>query len=130
MVENKIKHCEKCNNTFKSNTHYLIHCETELHKTGKRKTRTDKKEELQCNICNIYKTKQKSTMKLHILNNHSSIEEKKKGFKVYCEVCDYGIDSETKYLHHLETIKHKMKITNNKINKEEIKINSTNINIL
>ena len=130
MAENKIKHCEKCNNTFKSNTHYLIHCETELHKTGKRKTRTDRKEELQCNICNIYKTKQKSTMKLHILNNHSDIETKKKGFKFYCVDCDYGIETEKQFNTHISTIKHKMKIAKNKINKEEIKINSTNINIL
>jgi len=110
-IENKIKHCEKCNKTFTSNTHYLIHCETELHKTGKRKTRTDKKGELKCSICNLYITKQQSTMKLHILNNHSSIEEKKKGFKFYCEVCDYGIINESKYNEHLETSKHKIKIT-------------------
>ena len=115
MVENKIKHCEKCNNTFKSNTHYLIHCETELHKTGKRKTRTDRKEELQCNICNIYKTKQKSTMKLHILNNHTSIDEKKKQFTYYCECCDFGILSESRYNNHLKTKKHKIKLESSKI---------------
>ena len=42
MDENKIKHCEKCKKTFQSNAHYLIHCGTELHKTGKRKTRIDR----------------------------------------------------------------------------------------
>ena len=36
-------------------------------------------------------------MKLHILNNHSSIEEKKKGFKYYCETCNYGVINEKKY---------------------------------
>ena len=65
-LENKIKHCVKCNKTFTSNTHYLIHCETELHKTGKRKTRTDKKEDLKCNICNLYSTRQPTNLKLHI----------------------------------------------------------------
>jgi hypothetical protein len=103
------KHCEKCNKTFNSNAHYLIHCETEIHKTGQRKIRSDKKEELKCTICNIYSTKQKSTMKLHILNNHSTKETKKSNFKFYCECCDYGIINEKKYNEHLETTKHKIK---------------------
>ena len=77
MDNNKTKYCEKCNKTFKYHAKYLIHCETELHKTGKRKARTDIKEEFKCSICNIYTTKQPTNMKLHILNNHSSIEEKK-----------------------------------------------------
>jgi hypothetical protein len=110
MDENKIKHCEKCNKTFQSNAHYLIHCETEIHKTGIRKTRKDKKEDLKCNICNLYTTKQKPTMKIHILNNHSSIEEKKLGFKYYCEICDIGYVVEHKFNTHLNTLKHKIKV--------------------
>ena len=109
--ENKTKHCKKCNNTFTSNTHYLIHCETELHKTGKRKTRVDKQGELKCNICNLYSTKQQSTLKIHILNNHSSIEEKKKEYKYYCEYCDIGYLVEHKINTHLNTLKHKIKIS-------------------
>ena len=111
MDEKKIKHCEKCNKTFTSNAHYLIHCETELHKTGKRKARTDIKEEFKCSICNIYTTKQPTNMKLHILNNHSSIEEKKNGFKYYCEICNIGYFIEHKIIAHLETTKHKIKIS-------------------
>jgi len=107
--QNSIKHCVKCNKTFTSNAHYLIHCETELHKTGKRKTRTDRQEELTCDICNIYNTKQKSTMAIHVLNNHSNKETKKSNFKFYCEACDYGIKNETKFNQHLSTIKHKIK---------------------
>ena len=104
-----VKHCEKCNKTFNSNAHYLIHCETEIHKTGQRKIRSDKKEDIKCTICNIYTTKQKSTIKLHILNNHSNKEIKKLNFKFYCEACDYGIVNEKKYNEHLETTKHKIK---------------------
>ena len=111
MDENKIKHCVKCNKTFTSNAHYLIHCETELHKTGKRKTRTDKQGEFKCNICNLYSTRQKSTLKIHILNNHSSIEEKKKEYKYYCEYCDIGYLVEHKINTHLNTLKHKIKIS-------------------
>ncbi len=77
MDENKIKHCEKCNKTFQSNAHYLIHCET---------------------------------MKIHILNNHSNIKEKKLGFKYYCEICDIGYVVEHKFNTHLNTLKHKIKV--------------------
>jgi len=103
------KHCEKCNKTFTSNAHYLIHCETEIHKTGQRKIRSDKKDDLKCTICNIYTTKQKSTMRIHVLNNHSNKETKKSNFKFYCEACDYGIINEKKYNEHLATTKHKIK---------------------
>ena len=108
MADNN--NCEKCNKKFTSNTHYLIHCETELHKTGKRKTRTDKQGELKCNICNLYSTSQQSTLKIHILNNHSSIEEKKKEYKYYCEYCDIGYLVEHKINTHLNTLKHKIKV--------------------
>lgn len=109
---NKNKHCEKCNKTFTSNTHLRIHYDTELHKTGQRKIRTNKKEDLKCDICNLYTTRQTTNLKVHILNNHSTPKKRKEGFKFYCEDCDYGIDSENKYLYHLETIKHKMKNSN------------------
>ena len=110
MDQNKIKHCEKCNKTFNSNAHYLIHCETEIHKTGQRKIRNDKKENIKCNICNLYTSRHSTNMKLHILNNHTSIEDKKKNFKFYCATCDYGVINERKYNEHLETTKHKIKI--------------------
>ena len=103
------KHCEKCNKTFTSNAHYLIHCETEIHKTGQRKTRNDRKEDFKCTICNIYTTRYTTNMRLHILNNHSNKETKKAKFTFYCEACDYGIINEKKYNEHLETKKHKIK---------------------
>jgi hypothetical protein len=110
----KISYCEKCNKTFKYHSYYLIHCETELHKTGKNKTRTDRKEDLKCNICNLYTTRQPTNMKIHILNNHSSIEEKKTEFKYYCDICNVGYFIDTLYNNHLETKKHKIKFESNK----------------
>ena len=107
MDEKKIKHCENCNKTFTSNAHYLIHCETELHKTGKRKVRANKKEEFKCSICKIYTTKQPTNMKLHILNNHSSIEEKKKNINIIVN-CDIGYLVEQKINTHLNTLKNKI----------------------
>ena len=59
------------NNWFKLDKH----CKTELHKTGKKKTRSDKKEEFKCKICNLYTTNQQTNLKLHILNNHKTKEE-------------------------------------------------------
>ena len=109
MDDIKNKYCEKCNKIFTSNTHLRIHYDTDLHKTGQRKVKSNRKPDLICNICNLYTTRQTTNLKVHILNNHSNLEEKKKGFKFYCEVCNYGIDNENKYLHHLEIIKHKMK---------------------
>ena len=48
-------------------------------------------------------------MKLHILNNHSTREEKKKGFKYYCEYCDMGTFAKFIYNKHIKTKKHKNK---------------------
>ena len=36
----------------------------------------------------LYKTL--NNLKEHILNYHSSIEEREKGFTYYCKLCDYG----------------------------------------
>ncbi len=48
---------------------------------------------------------------MHKLNNHSSIEEKKKEFKYYCSHCDFGCFYENFMKNHNETIKHKYKIS-------------------
>ena len=45
-------------------------------------------------------------MDTHILNNHSSKEERKHKFKCYCEYCDFGSFSEIHYQNHLITKKH------------------------
>ena len=64
-----------------------------------------KYEPKKCEECN-YKTMCGSNLKLHILNNHSTKEERKEGFKYYCEECDYGIFGKKLFEKHLE-IKHK-----------------------
>lgn len=45
-----------------------------------------------------------------MLNNHSSLEEKKKEFTYYCEVCNYGIFNKDNYDKHLLTKKHLSRI--------------------
>ncbi len=96
--------CEKCN--FHSNylTSWKNHKETELHKTGKRKTRSDKKSS-KCQQCD-YKSTGSTNLKQHVLNEHSNKEERKKGFKYYCEYCDYGTFAISFYNKHLNTDKH------------------------
>ena len=43
----------------------------------------------------------------HKLNNHSTKEERKKEFKYYCVVCDFGVFTESSFEKHKETIRHK-----------------------
>jgi hypothetical protein len=69
--------CEQCNYKCKYESEWLKHINTELHKTGKRKERIDKKEPLKCFNCE-YETKNKTTILQHILNEHSTLEERKK----------------------------------------------------
>lgn len=48
-------------------------------------------------------------MRVHILTQHSTPEERKKQFKYYCECCDFGTLGEVLYNRHLETKKHNEK---------------------
>ena len=101
--------CEKCNYKTKIISSYKKHLETELHKTGKRKQRKDKKkDEYKCDKCD-YTTTNESNYKLHYLNNHGSKEERKKEFKYYCEKCDFGCFAEICFIRHNDTRKHKNK---------------------
>ncbi len=104
--------CDKCQFYTNYNSALLKHNETEFHKTGKRKERTDKKEPYKCNLCD-YSTKNTVTFKQHKLNEHSTKDERKKGFKFYCEYCDFGVFSEDLYNNHIETPKHKKFIERN-----------------
>ena len=45
-------------------------------------------------------------MKLHILTNHSTKEDRKKEMKYYCDKCDFGTNAEVLFNRHLETQKH------------------------
>lgn len=104
--------CEKCN--FKCNTkaRWKAHINTTLHQTGIKKKRSDYKEPIKCDYCN-YKTKNITTLKMHKLNNHSTIEEKKKEFKYYCSHCDFGCLYENFIMKHNETTKHKYRVSTN-----------------
>ncbi len=69
------------------------------------KKKKDIKPPLKCEKCE-YQTKNKLMMLQHKLNEHSTIEERKKEFKYYCKKCDYGTISKDLFLRHQQTQKH------------------------
>ena len=103
-MENKYN-CEKCN--FKCNTkaRWDAHINTELHKTGQRKIRSDYKEPFKCVNCN-YETKNIVMMKIHKLNKHSNTNEREKEFKYYCKYCDYYTYRKNNFTKHTLTSRH------------------------
>jgi hypothetical protein len=101
--------CEKCNYKCNYNSQWIKHCDSELHKTGKRKKRTDAKEISICKNCD-YKTQNNTTMLKHVLNKHSTKEERKNKFKHYCELCDFGTFSKDTIEFHKNSEKHKIYI--------------------
>jgi hypothetical protein len=100
--------CVRCDYKCAYEKDFIKHLTTEKHKNGKRKTRSDKKDMPtihQCEKCD-YNTTHIYNFKTHVLNNHSSLEEKKNGFTYYCECCDYGIFSKDNFDKHLLSKKH------------------------
>ena len=120
-------YCEKCDIYFNYKSFYNKHLTTNQHNNNERKLRSDKGKERKKNsekkidniikkqhICNIceYKTINIHNYENHILNNHSSIEEKETKFPFYCKVCNFGVFTKSSYDKHLETKKHCIKINN------------------
>ena len=94
----------KCNEISK----WEKHINTEKHKTGKNKIRSDYDGPYICNRCN-YETKNKTIFQQHNLNYHATKEEREIGFKYYCKNCDYGTISKDIYDKHILSEKHKKK---------------------
>jgi hypothetical protein len=104
--------CEKCNYITNITSRWNAHILTELHITGIKKKRSDYLEAIKCDFCD-YKSKNKTILKTHILNNHKSKEERKKEFKYYCEMCDFGSFTINSLNIHKQTKKHiKLEIYN------------------
>ena len=102
--------CDKCNFNCNTKARWDAHINTQLHITGIKKKRSDYKEPYLCDKCD-YKSKNKTTFQMHKLNNHSTKEEKEKGFKYYCKICDFGCFYEELINAHNQTIKHKYNLT-------------------
>lgn len=93
--------CDTCDFHTNALTAWEKHIETGKHKNNglKRKTRRDKKTDIQCKHCE-YKHQNIGNLKRHTLNNHSTKEEREKEFKYYCMECDYGTFSKDQYETH------------------------------
>jgi len=110
MEDNKNKYvCKSCNFSCNQNSRWQKHIDTELHKTGQRKKRSDYKEPFKCKDCD-YQSKNSITLKKHILNIHSSLEQREKEFKFYCKHCNFGTFSIDMMNLHNNTDKHKRHI--------------------
>ena len=110
MEKDKGKYiCKKCNFTCNYKSIWNKHCDTVLHKTGKRKVRYDKSFNEKCAKCD-YIAKNLTNMKAHYLNYHSTKKERKSGYKYYCDVCDFGVFAKKLFDNHLKTNKHNKKI--------------------
>ena len=99
--------CEKCK--YATNIRYSLiqHNRTELHKTGERgKKQIKEKVIFQCSKCEFNSTN-KNNYSTHKLNNHSTKEERKNQFKYYCEICDFGVFTESSFEKHKNSLKHK-----------------------
>ncbi len=111
LMDNIFKYnCENCNYHCNEKSSWNTHINTELHKTGKRKKRSDYGGPYICDKC-IFETPNKVKFKEHKLNNHSNKEERKKEFKYYCELCDKGYFYNDMYSRHTKTEKHNLCIS-------------------
>ena len=99
-------YCEKCNFGTDFKYTYNEHLQTILHQTGKRKVRCDKKEKLVCNKCTFFSGINRLNYLNHMLNNHSTLEERKNGFTFYCSCCDFGTFDQLVMIKHEESKKH------------------------
>lgn len=97
--------CTKCNFYTNYKSVWARHINTVLHKTGKKKIRSDKISAKKCIKCD-YKSRTNTNMKQHILINHGTKKEREKEFTYYCKYCDYGTFSKPLYKIHRQTKKH------------------------
>lgn len=101
--------CDKCNYGTNNKMSMVVHEHTTLHLTGKHGKLNFKKSDKKIYKCDICQTtySSKANLFIHNLNNHSTKEERKKGYKFYCDLCNIGYMDNQKYTHHLTTQSHK-----------------------
>jgi hypothetical protein len=97
--------CIDCNYNCKYLSQWTKHISTELHKTGTKKIRSDLKPPNKCSHCN-FESKNNIMFKQHILNEHSTLDERASKFKFYCKTCDYGSFSVDLFNNHMKSKKH------------------------
>jgi hypothetical protein len=107
MSDNKYTFiCDKCDFKCKFKSRWDVHINTTLHKTGKKKLRIDYEGLHKCDKCD-YESENNTNFKKHVLNSHSTKEEREKQFKFYCKLCNFGTFSNDTMNLHKESNKHK-----------------------
>ena len=99
-------YCKKCDFGAQFKSVFDQHCEREIHKTGKKKERSNKNPKVKCSKCD-YESRIERSFKMHTLNKHGTKAEREAGFKNYCKECDYGTFDDELYKNHCDTLKHK-----------------------
>jgi hypothetical protein len=106
MTDNKYNFiCDKCDFKCKYISNWNVHINTMLHKTGKKKLRSDYIGSHKCDKCE-YESINSVNFKKHVLNSHSTREERKEQFKFYCNLCDFGTFSNDTMNLHKASYKH------------------------
>lgn len=101
IMNNKQFKCEACDRSFQFKHQLNRHNKSSKH------IAVIKGSAFQCGHKDCdYETNIKMNLTLHILNNHSTIEERKKNFPYYCELCDIGKGTENEINIHYKTKKH------------------------
>lgn len=108
-IKNQEYVCEKCHFITEYKNSYELHLQSQLHLTGRRKVRKDKKIPDKCPHC-LYTTKVKTSMDTHIIRHHMSPEEQKEKMNFYCEHCNVGTSSEAQFIRHNNAKRHKNKL--------------------
>lgn len=98
-------YCEACDYTCIYESHWKQHTESKKHKNNGVQTRSDKVLEPKCKLCS-FESNNLTNMTVHILTKHSTSEQRKKGFKYYCEKCDFGTFTQILFTRHQEAKKH------------------------
>ena len=104
--------CEECDYHCMHESHWIQHMSSKKHQNIDRQPRSDKVLEPKCKLC-PFESNNLTNMTVHILTKHSTPSQRKKGFKFYCDKCDFGTFTQILFTRHLETKKH---ISNNKVN--------------
>lgn len=115
----KTYECEKCNFVTTYSSSYKRHIENGTHR-ARIITKPRKKQEVKEKVPQIFKcdkceytANRKENTENHYLKNHASEQERKKRFKYYCDLCNFGTKSNSDNAKHINSIHHKRRAGQN-----------------
>jgi len=106
MNEKNMYRCEKCSFSTTSKSLYDRHLICKKHINGFITRNRPSKDPFICCICNNYKTKNTFNLKTHILNNHSTSDEKAEKYTYFCNLCNFGTYKKDSIDKHIKSKKH------------------------